>query len=88
MLGGDVERVVVWLQLSMLADFSEVQCIKVTKEKDNMQRVEIAIKGDEPGVSCSPLFLYRHLLFTFQILFFIYKVHAKSCQPLECFLFL
>ncbi|XP_052796628.1 uncharacterized protein LOC128229029 isoform X3 [Mya arenaria] len=37
--------------LSMLADFSEVHSIKVTKEKDNMHRVEIAIKGDDPGLS-------------------------------------
>ena len=38
-------------QLSMLADFSEVQGIKVAKEKENMNRVELTIKGEEPGVS-------------------------------------
>jgi hypothetical protein len=37
-------------QLSMLADFSEIQCIKVAKDKDNMHRVELSVKGDEPGV--------------------------------------
>ena len=35
----------------MLADFNEVQGLKVAKEKDNMIKVEMAIKGDEPGVS-------------------------------------
>ncbi|KAL4230083.1 Frmpd3p [Mactra antiquata] len=35
--------------LSMLADFSEVQCIKVAREKENMNRVELSVKGDEPG---------------------------------------
>ena len=38
-------------QLSMLADFSEVQSIKVAREKENMNRVELTIKGEEPGVS-------------------------------------
>ncbi|XP_060597612.1 serine-rich adhesin for platelets-like isoform X4 [Ruditapes philippinarum] len=37
--------------LSMLADFSEIQCIKVAKDKDNMHRVELSVKGDEPGYS-------------------------------------
>ncbi|XP_052276810.1 uncharacterized protein LOC127876023 isoform X3 [Dreissena polymorpha] len=36
-------------ELSMLADFSEVQCIKVSKETHDMRRVEITIKGEEPG---------------------------------------
>ena len=41
----------VQFQLSMLADFSEVQSIKVAREKENMNRVELTIKGEEPGVS-------------------------------------
>lgn len=40
----DVEQ-----KLSMLADFSEIQCMKVAKEKDNMSRVELTIRGDHPG---------------------------------------
>jgi len=35
----------------MLADFNEIHSIKVAKEKDNMHRVELTVKGDEPGVS-------------------------------------
>ncbi|XP_053399277.1 uncharacterized protein LOC123557003 isoform X4 [Mercenaria mercenaria] len=38
-------------ELSMLADFSEIQCIKVAKDKDNMHRVELSVKGDEPGLT-------------------------------------
>ncbi|XP_033743319.1 LOW QUALITY PROTEIN: uncharacterized protein LOC117329473 [Pecten maximus] len=37
--------------LSMLADFSEIEKIKVSKEKDNnMQRVEVTVKGKEAGM--------------------------------------
>ena len=35
------------LQISMLADFDQITSIKVAKEKDNMQKVEIAVvSGD------------------------------------------
>ncbi|KAK3596512.1 hypothetical protein CHS0354_021016 [Potamilus streckersoni] len=33
--------------LSMFADFSEIECLKVMKEKDNMTRVEVTIKGQK-----------------------------------------
>ncbi|KAL3880268.1 hypothetical protein ACJMK2_032517 [Sinanodonta woodiana] len=33
--------------LSMFADFGEIECLKVMKEKDNMTRVEVTIKGEK-----------------------------------------
>ena len=48
----------------MLADFSEVQGIKVAKEKENMNRVELTIKGEEPGVSLSLILVKSYLFYS------------------------
>ena len=53
----------------MLADFSEIQCIKVAKDKDNMHRVELSVKGDEPGVG---LLLIKPQLLPFFASLFIF----------------
>lgn len=39
--------------MSVLAEFDQIQNIKVAKEKENMQRVEIVIKSNnQEAVSC------------------------------------
>lgn len=43
--------------MSVLAEFDQIQNIKVAKEKENMQRVEIVIKSNnQEAVSCCKIF--------------------------------
>lgn len=76
----------------MLADFNEVQSIKVVKEKDNMHRVELTVKGDEPGVSfqVTVVSIYLPLYYLFLLheivilLHLMYYIVCHSCYNCYC----
>ena len=40
-----------YFKLSLLADFEKIKKIKVAKEKENMQKVEISLSGEEQQVT-------------------------------------